>query len=815
MAEAKRTGPLFFFAEAYLAFVQDKFAEAVPLFRRAIEVDQRLEDYARYYLAQSLVNTGDLEMAKVEYQKVLNTKATSSMQKQAVLQLADLEYRLKNFKQSKIHYTSLLKKLKNSPEYADIIWHMMSIERQTLGAQAGCKWAKELYSKYPTMARIQDWSWQMQKNTVEGLHLTCRVSEKDTETRIKRLQFGGDSAKAEKEIRELRPGADDEENNYSLDVMLAQHWISEGQTVEAMRLLLPHAKSQALRPPFWMLIGKAASRAGDYVTAIGAYEKAYKLAPRGKKAKESLFQAAFMSYQSQDYDGAVQLFEQFIKGSSNSAMGSKMSRDARWHLSWIKYLRGDYDGALQSFAQLQTVKEKRFVRKRRGRKILVVSDSNTSERARYWMAMSLLRLGQIENAREMFARLAKDPNLGFYAIAASSRLAALPVVVNKKGETPSAPTGGSPSGAGVGSTEGSDVGSAKESTNETLSDTSVRFAASTLDSSSAVETEETEDEASDDVVHDDVQEVEAGEAVAEDETLVLHDPYLVKRHGRAKDLGYLGLFRFAQEELAEIDRRTNSIADRKTLILEYQQAQEFNRSSQLGESGFGATRIRDGLLGARQLWEFSFPRAFDESVVSSAKKFSIPFELVWGIMRAESQYRPEAQSPVGAMGLMQLMPFTAKQVAGLLELKDFQTKSLIEPDVNILLGARYLSRLYEKFSASVPLVAASYNAGPHRVYAWLKGFGHLDMDEFIEHIPFIETRNYAKKVVRHYQIYHLLYGTSSTVLVPKAKKILNKWTVAAFAETKSSAGPESLAVPWLVRPVGIEVSDSIVNRETW
>ena len=154
-------------------------------------------------------------------------------------------------------------------------------------------------------------------------------------------------------------------------------------------------------------------------------------------------------------------------------------------------------------------------------------------------------------------------------------------------------------------------------------------------------------------------------------------------------------------------------------------------------------------------------------------------------MRAESHYRADAQSGVGALGLMQMMPFTGRQVANLLSMNTFETKSLLDPGVNIRLGSRYLQRLLEKFSGSVPLVAAGYNAGPHRVHAWVRNFGSLNMDEFIEHIPFLETRNYVKKVVRNYQIYSLLY----------------------------SGGGHSLR--WLVQPVGVQLDDRVPTHEVW
>ena len=96
-----------------------------------------------------------------------------------------------------------------------------------------------------------------------------------------------------------------------------------------------------------------------------------------------------------------------------------------------------------------------------------------------------------------------------------------------------------------------------------------------------------------------------------------------------------------------------------------------------------------------------------------------------------------------------------------------------------------MQRLLEKFSNSIPLAAAGYNAGPHRVHAWVRNFGSLDMDEFIEHIPYVETRNYVKKVVRNYQLYSLLY----------------------------SGGTHSLR--WLVEPVGVTLDEKVPTKEIW
>ena len=154
-------------------------------------------------------------------------------------------------------------------------------------------------------------------------------------------------------------------------------------------------------------------------------------------------------------------------------------------------------------------------------------------------------------------------------------------------------------------------------------------------------------------------------------------------------------------------------------------------------------------------------------------------------MRAESAYKKDVISPVGALGLMQVMPSTGGKVAEMLKDKDFEPRKLLQPEVAVRIGGKYLQRLSRKFEGNVPLIAAAYNAGPHRVKTWLSSFGGLDVDEFVEHIPFLETRNYVKKVVSNYQVYTLLY----------------------------SKGKNGLT--YLADALNVRIPVSVVTKETW
>jgi TolA-binding protein len=152
------------------------------------------------------------------------------------------------------------------------------------------------------------------------------------------------------------------------------------------------------------------------------------------------------------------------------------------------------------------------------------------------------------------------------------------------------------------------------------------------------------------------------------------------------------------------------------------------------------------------------PRAYPELVQANADRFKLDPNLIWAIMRTESSYRLDVISRVGATGLMQIMPHTARRIAAAMNLRSYEHDQLFEPETNLMMSAWYLQALVQKFNGQIPLVAAGYNGGPHHVGRWLDMRGaRCDMDEFIEEIPFSESRRYAKKILRLLRLYERVH----------------------------------------------------------
>ncbi len=151
--------------------------------------------------------------------------------------------------------------------------------------------------------------------------------------------------------------------------------------------------------------------------------------------------------------------------------------------------------------------------------------------------------------------------------------------------------------------------------------------------------------------------------------------------------------------------------------------------------------------------DIRFPMAHRSSLVNAAKAREIHPSWVFAITRQESAFMADARSHVGASGLMQLMPATAKETARRFGIPLASPQQVLNPNVNIQLGAAYLSQIYGQFNGNRVLASAAYNAGPGRVRQWLKNAQHLPFDVWVENIPFDETRQYVQNVLTYSVIY--------------------------------------------------------------
>lgn len=164
-----------------------------------------------------------------------------------------------------------------------------------------------------------------------------------------------------------------------------------------------------------------------------------------------------------------------------------------------------------------------------------------------------------------------------------------------------------------------------------------------------------------------------------------------------------------------------------------------------------------------------FPIEYRDIVTRNAKQTQLDPVFIYSIIRQESAFIPDARSPVGATGLMQLMPATAAETAKRNKVA-YQPSDLINPAKNIALGSRFLKQMMDRFNHNRLLTAAAYNAGPNRVNQWFSPDKSLPADVWIETIPFRETRGYVQNIVAFSIIYSYRLGETPVFLTDSERK---------------------------------------------
>ncbi|OON40022.1 murein transglycosylase [Izhakiella australiensis] len=222
---------------------------------------------------------------------------------------------------------------------------------------------------------------------------------------------------------------------------------------------------------------------------------------------------------------------------------------------------------------------------------------------------------------------------------------------------------------------------------------------------------------------------------------------------RVRELMYWGMDNLARSEWS-------------SLVASKPSSQQQQLASYALKHGWWDLSVQATITG--KLWNNlteRFPLAWRDEFTRYTRDKAIPESYAMAIARQESAWNPKARSPVGASGLMQLMPATAAHTAKMFSVSDYVNSSqLFDPQTNIELGTQYLDYVYRQFGNNRIFSSAAYNAGPGRVRSWLNASsGRLDPVAFIETIPFSETRLYVKNVLAYDAYYRHFMKQSDTL----------------------------------------------------
>jgi soluble lytic murein transglycosylase len=776
------------------AYSLHDFANTVGYLNQALSFNTKLDDYAQYHLGLVARDNKDWAEAKKRFQSVVMHFPVSILKADAQIELVHIAMSEEKWLEAarvlqqiienkSTKYFSRRKRrwvrLDGSDKLpSEIAYAQFETSLALKNRPGACALAKKLYVKHASYTILKGWGFGLPPIKTDKGQFPCYVSVEDHKKRFTNLLKSGEYDEILKELGQW----EEQIKNKNASGEIAQIEIFRGRVDLALGNIDASVKHlhaaqdiQGRSYNLHLLLAKAYSETENYNAAIEAYLSAYASAGKTKDKTYALFMAAFSSYQNRDYDGASRRFEELIKHWPTS----KYAADAKWHLAWIRYLKTDYEGALKDFDLLA---------RGRWRK-----DPEMVQKLKYWQAMSELRLGNIEASRTHFSDLTASKNgFNYYTTAALARLKSLPAPLPNPMTGPAfiappdrpaepaliAPPGSQPSPSPK--KESRKVARAENEAAGTTGDGSGEAEVDKGAADTAEAVDDTADDEKDDKDDKDEKEKEVAEAPADlteagVPITTFKDPALAKRFDRVRELIGLGFSEWARREMQLIQSSTRNSEFREMLMVEYKNAGDYYRAKQISDDYFKTKRREKGMEAGRKYWEAAFPQAYEKIVSKWCDAYDVNPSFAWGIMRGESEYRQEVKSQAGAQGLMQMMLNTARKVSKLIPFEqEFKDQYLPMPEVNIRFGIWYIKRIEKTLDTTLklgkatmvkyPLMAASYNAGPHRALAWLKDFGGLDMDEFIEHIPFKETRHYVKKVLTNYLIYQMLYKKETNPL---------------------------------------------------
>lgn len=705
----------------FFIFKKDnKIPEAIEVLTKWKTVDQIEQFYKDFFFAQITANPDqatkgfwNLYLGLKKSRKLLRLQLDSLNSILDILLTRKLEQKPPfNDRRLKVEVKLTLRKVRGLPEGLDfelkyLKWIVKNNVTEELCHAERNRWISQVNLKL--------------KEVMEGVS-KCPMGLDDFIYRTRLLVFSGAEKQAQSELDDfvLISKLQDWEKAY----LKAVYFSNIGDPVSAFEIVKKYETEILKSEDYYNNLFYIAQRAGELVKAEDLINKIILKAKTQKQKSDFFFQKAFLFYQTKKYADAIVILNSLIGSHPLNHKKRKNSEydDLTWLRAWCYYLNKDYTLARNEFQ-----KNKEWTRDK--------------SRNLYWLAQTEWALGNQIQGLEYFKKLAL-PNIEGKFFNYYNYLAWVRYETNR-------------------TTVSNDLMKSQISLmkagrgNYMLPDI---LGGSERDLLKAyreyVEEISTTDEGDIQVVNQD--SVIASQSETEG-IAVEKSAQLKKEVTWADHLLEWGFGDLAKWHLFDVEKSFKTRKSAEPLINYYLDKKFYYRALTLMQRVSSTQDKKISLKEDELLWKSIYPKAYELNVKSEAMLRKVDPYLIWSIMKAETQFKADAISPVGAVGLMQFMPYTSQKVAQLLKERDHDPKILFQPDAAVQHGAVYLKKLSREFDDQLPLVAAAYNGGPHRVKLWLRNFGEIDFDVFVEHIPFGETRTYVKRVLSFMKTYQKLY----------------------------------------------------------
>lgn len=634
------------FIVALARYRQGQYDEAVPLLAAAEQQLPLLGDYAALYQAESLMKLKRYAEATVKLEGFSTTYPSSRLARRVAKLSADTLFAAGDYDKSRKAYQEFVAKHASGADSLDALLQMARATEAAGDLVSAQKQYRSLWLKNPSRtvaASAQEKILSLESRGVKNSPYTAE----ELLGRAAALAAAGDHKGVHTSLgliakEERTPVVTAQIDLRSGMAAYRQREYSTAQSSFTRVASLSQGNADEAR--FWL--AKTLERRDHNEQALALYEELSRQGKQHRFADDALMEAAGLQRSQGNYGEAATLYGRLIA----SFPDSSYLTSARWGQAWGRYRAGDYPAAVAAFTA-------------------ALKDDKLREQALYWLARSLERVGNTQQAMEYYTTLREEFPYGFYT---AWRRGQLPAEGQQNPLVPGASKDTLPLG------------------------------------------------------------------------LVVEKPLLLAALGMADE---------ARAELAQLrSKESGKKGNLSQLVRASFELNDYAGAMALfGKNGKPAW-AKEGAF----LWIAGYPQGFAETVEQRAAEYKLSPSLVYALTRAESNFKADAQSSAGALGLMQLMPATARQTAGVKG--EFNTDRLFNPDYNIMLGTKHLRELLNYYQGDMVYAAAAYNAGRGAVDRWIKRFPSLGKDEFIESIPYQETREYVKKVYGAAYLYRAIYG---------------------------------------------------------
>ena len=464
-------------------------------------------------------------------------------------------------------------------------------------------------------------------------------------------------------------------------------------------------------------IAKCYMAADDTDAAVRAYKELAEAYANKAEGRDALYKAGWLAFNAGEYATAVKVFGDFLTRYGRD----RQADEAAWYVAWSLYRAGDLPKAMDQLAALRT----RY------------SSSSLVPRTYYWQGRMLVALGRADEAREAYRQTIALAPLDYYGVLAQQRLAEL----------------------------------ARDTRPVATADEKPVMIAS-IDNRTLPTTETPEVAAEVEGVilpHAGVLTAHADDGLPWGSAAFAWDTPAGKRMLRLVAL-------HAYSAAADVVPSLPAKPGQEKTDVAYARARmmyalgDYNAAYRIAAIVF-RNEIDDSPTAANRAYmRLAYPDAHSTLVEDAAREFTVSPLLVLSIMRQESAFDDRARSSASANGLMQIIPVTATKIAKALDASDYEDARVTEKPINVRFGTWYLGQLMHKFHGNPVLAIASYNAGPGAVTKWVDTKHKLTSDEFVEEIPFRETRGYVRRVLGNLAVYTALYGNTALQLPDRVVK---------------------------------------------